>query len=255
MKFSSTVNSIFSFFGGLYRRLWRDLSPSAKSWFIILLILIVDQTLKFYIKTGMTLYEQIPVMGEWFNIHFVENRGMAFGMNLPGDYGKVILSLFRLAAITGIVFYIRHLIKLGAPNGLVITLSMVLAGAIGNMIDSAFYGMIFSESTPYQKAILFPEGGGYDTFLHGKVVDMFYFPILNGTYPEWFPWVGGQTFTFFRPVFNIADSAISVAVVILLIRQKKFFAFLHHQEQGEASIEKSGHSDSSEDSEGSAPRS
>jgi signal peptidase II len=182
----------------------------------------------------MTLYQQESVIGNWFLLHFVENKGMAFGLKLPGDYGKIILSLFRLVAIVAIGFYLRHLIKLKAHPGLLITLSMIMGGAIGNMIDSAFYGMIFSESYSYQSAVMFPEGGGYETFLHGKVVDMFYFPLISGAYPEWFPLVGGNSFTFFRPVFNIADSSISIAVIILLFRQKKYFAFMHMEENEDA---------------------
>ena len=209
------------------------MSKSLKCILIILVVLIIDQVIKVIIKTNMTLYQQNPVFGNWFIIHFVENRGMAFGMNLPGNYGKVILSLFRLVAIVAIAFYLRHLIRLGAHSGLLITMSLILAGAIGNMIDSAFYGMIFSESTPFESATVFPKNGGYDTFLHGNVVDMFYFPVLNGVYPDWIPRVGGQSFTFFRPVFNIADASISVAVFILLFRQRKFFEFMH-----EASEEK-----------------
>ena len=172
----------------------------------------------------MTLYEQDPVFGNWFILHFVENRGMAFGLNLPGNNGKMILSLFRVIAITAIGFYLVHLIKIKAHNGLIITLSLIMGGAIGNMIDSAFYGLIFSESNTFQTAVMFPEGGGYDKFLHGKVVDMFYFPLFSGVYPDWFPSIGGQSFTFFRPVFNIADASITVAVVILLFKQRKYFA-------------------------------
>lgn len=214
------------------------MSRTLKCILIILSILIVDQVLKIIIKTNMTLYEQIPVFGNWFIIHFVENRGMAFGMNLPGGSGKLILSIFRLVAIGAIIWYIGHLIKLKAHSGLLITMSMVLAGAIGNMIDSAFYGMIFSESTPIQAATMFPQGGGYDTFLHGNVVDMFYLPVLTGVYPDWVPRVGGQGFIFFRPVFNIADASISIAVVILLFRQKRFFAHLHDEkDETEASDE------------------
>lgn len=177
----------------------------------------------------MTLYEQHSVFGNWFFLHFVENRGMAFGLHLPGNNGKILLSLFRLAAIIAIAIYLYHLIRIKAHTGLLICLSMVLAGAIGNMIDSAFYGMIFSESTLYQQAIMFPKGAGYETFLHGNVVDMFYFPLFSGVYPEWLPWIGGQTFTFFRPVFNISDASITVAVVILLIRQKTYFAHLDNK--------------------------
>jgi len=207
------------------------MSRTLKCILIILAILVVDQVIKVIVKTNMTLYEQIPVFGNWFMIHFVENKGMAFGLNLPGNYGKLILSMFRLVAIVAIGFYLRHLILLKAHPGLLITLSMIMGGAIGNMIDSAFYGMIFSASNTIHPALVFPEGGGYETFMHGKVVDMFYFPLFSGVYPEWFPRIGGQSFTFFRPVFNIADASISVAVVVLLFRQRKYFAFLHEDEE------------------------
>jgi signal peptidase II len=149
---------------------------------------------------------------------------MAFGLKLPGDYGKIILSIFRLIASAAIILYIRHLIHIKAHTGLIITLSMILAGAMGNILDSAFYGLIFSESTPLQAASMFPEGGGYASFLHGNVVDMFYFPIIKGNYPEWFR--GGQSFIFFRPVFNVADSSISIGVFIILLNQKRFFKHL-----------------------------
>ncbi|MEX0987444.1 MAG: lipoprotein signal peptidase [Bacteroidales bacterium] len=203
------------------------MSKTLKCILIILVILIVDQVIKIIVKTNMTLYEQHSVFGNWFLLHFVENKGMAFGLNLPGSYGKIILSIFRLVAIVAIGFYLRHLIKLNAHKGLLITLSLIMGGAIGNMIDSAFYGMIFSESNTFQPALMFPEDGGYERFMYGRVVDMFYFPIINGIYPDWFPGVGGQTFTFFRPVFNVADASISVAVVILLFKQRKYFEFLH----------------------------
>ena len=211
------------------------MSSTLKSILIILGILIIDQVVKIIVKTNMSLYEQDPVMGNWFIIHFVENKGMAFGMNLPGNYGKIILSMFRLVAIIAIAFYLRHLIKLNAHPGLLITLSMIMAGAIGNMIDSAFYGLIFNESTPYQVATMFPEGGGYGTFMHGKVVDMFYFPLISGNYPEWIPRVGGDSFVFFRPVFNIADASISIAVMILLIYQRRFFKHLDAMKEEETS--------------------
>jgi signal peptidase II len=207
------------------------MSKTLKCILIILVILVIDQVTKIIVKTNMTLYEQNPVFGNWFIIHFVENKGMAFGMNLPGSYGKIILSLFRLVAIVAIGFYIRHLIRIKAHGGLLITMSLILAGAIGNMIDSAFYGMIFSHSNTVQEAVMFPENGGYERFLHGKVVDMFYFPLINGIYPDWIPAIGGQSFTFFRPVFNIADASITVAVLILLFRQKKYFAFMQEEEQ------------------------
>jgi len=197
------------------------MSITRKSIFIILLILLADQTLKVVVKTQMTLYEQIPVLGQWGILHFVENNGMAFGLALPGSLGKILLTSFRIVAVIGIGFYLRHLIRTGAHKGLIITLSMVMAGALGNIIDSVFYGLIFSDSTPLTAATLFPEGGGYAPLLHGKVVDMFYFPVLKGNYPDWFR--GGASFIFFRPVFNIADSSITVAVAIILFNQRRFF--------------------------------
>jgi len=171
----------------------------------------------------MSLYAQIPVIGHKFLLHFIENNGMAFGIRLPGNYGKLILTLFRLAAAVTIGFYLKFLIRNNAPFGFIASLSMIMAGALGNIIDSAFYGMIFSSSTSANIATLFPDGGGYSSFLHGKVVDMLYFPVLHGTYPDWFPFRAGESFLFFRPVFNIADSSITIAVFIILFNQKKFF--------------------------------
>ena len=142
------------------------MSRTLKCILIILGVLVIDQVLKIVIKTNMTLYDQHHVFGNWFILHFVENKGMAFGLNLPGDYGKIILSIFRLIAIIAISFYLNYLIKANAHKGLLFTMSLILAGAIGNMIDSAFYGMIFSESNMQQAATMFPKGGGYGTFLH-----------------------------------------------------------------------------------------
>ena len=197
------------------------MSITRKSILTILLIILADQSLKMLVKTHMTLYQQIPFLGNWGILHFVENNGMAFGLSIPGSAGKILLTSFRIAAVVGIGFYLRHLIRLKAHNGLIITLSMVMAGALGNIIDSVFYGLIFSSSNPVEAATLFPEGGGYAPLLHGKVVDMFYFPIIKGNYPDWFR--GGSSFIFFRPVFNIADSSISVAVAIILFNQRRFF--------------------------------
>jgi signal peptidase II len=197
------------------------MSDTRKSILIVLLILLADQTLKVLVKTHMTLYQQIPFLGQWGVLHFVENNGMAFGMTLPGSLGKILLTSFRLLAVVAIGFYLRHLIRIKAHTGLIISLSMVMAGALGNIIDSVLYGVIFSNSTPVQTAVLFPEGGGYAPLMQGKVVDMFYFPILKGNYPDWFR--GGSSYIFFRPVFNIADSSITVAVVIILLNQRKFF--------------------------------
>ncbi|MCK9617275.1 MAG: lipoprotein signal peptidase [Lentimicrobiaceae bacterium] len=192
-----------------------------KSLIIIFLVLLLDQVVKIWIKTHMTLGQEFPIFGNWFLINFTENEGMAFGMQFGGNYGKLLLSLFRLIAIGGIGYYIVYLIKKGAGTGLVICMSLILAGAFGNIIDSAFYGMLFSESTFIETARLLPAGGGYSTFLHGKVVDMLYFPIISGNYPSWVPFWGGKDFLLFRPVFNIADSAITIGVLTIIIFQRK----------------------------------
>jgi signal peptidase II len=197
------------------------MSVTRKSILIILLILVADQVLKILVKTHMTLYQQIPFLGNWGILHFVENNGMAFGMALPGSLGKILLTSFRILAVVAIGFYLRHLIRIKAHTGLIISLSMVMAGALGNIIDSVFYGLIFGISSPVQTAAMFPEGGGYAPLMQGKVVDMFYFPLIKGSYPQWFR--GGSGFIFFRPVFNIADSSISVAVAIILFNQRRFF--------------------------------
>ncbi len=172
----------------------------------------------------MYLGEDIHVFGDWFIIHFTENNGMAFGWELAGSHGKYLLSIFRIVAIAGIGYYIWYVISKNARTGLVVALSLILAGAIGNVIDSAFYGMIFSESGNYftrTPAELFPENGGYASFLQGRVVDMFYFPVIQGTYPDWL--FGGKDFIFFRPVFNLADTSITVGVLMLLVFQGRYF--------------------------------
>jgi signal peptidase II len=197
------------------------MSVTRRSILIILLILVADQTLKILVKTHMTLYQQIPLFGQWGVLHFVENNGMAFGLSLPGSLGKIMLTSFRILAVVAIGYYLHYLIRVKAHTGLIITLSMVLAGALGNIIDSVFYGLVFSSSSPVQAAVLFPEGGGYAPLMQGQVVDMFYFPLIKGNYPQWFR--GGSSFIFFRPVFNIADASISVAVFIILFNQRRFF--------------------------------
>jgi signal peptidase II len=190
---------------------------------LIVLILIADQVFKIWIKTHMTIGEEINVAGNWFIIHFTENEGMAFGMRFGGDSGKLILSIFRIMAITAIGWYLLKITRGKENQGLIVSMSLIFAGALGNIIDSAFYGIIFSESKFHEVAMLCPAEGGYSSFLHGKVVDMLYFPVLKGNYPQWFPFWGGQDFIFFRPVFNIADSSITTGVLILIFFQKKFF--------------------------------
>jgi signal peptidase II len=182
--------------------------------FLLVALLLVDQAVKIWIKTHMTIGENIAVLGDWFKIYFIENEGAAWGMQLPGNYGKLILSLFRLVLSGFLVWYIGRLLKRKAPTGVIVGFGLILVGALGNIVDSAFYGLIFSESTTAGVAQFTPFGQGYGTFLHGKVVDMLYFPLIHNKMGE---------VVFFSPIFNIADSYISIGVIYLLLFQRKYF--------------------------------
>lgn len=196
---------------------------------LIFLVIFADQALKFYIKLHYYAGEEHNVIGNWFKLHFVENEGMAWGWKFGGEWGKIILTLFRLVAVIWGTFLIRDFIRKGYHKGFIICAGLIYAGALGNLIDSLFYGLIFSASPANPifsstVAHLFPKDGGYAGLFHGKVVDMLYFPIIeNAHYPKWVPFVGGDEFVFFRPVFNIADAAISSGVIVILIFQNKFF--------------------------------
>jgi signal peptidase II len=198
------------------------MSSGKKALLVIILILITDQILKFWVKTHMVIGQELHLFGNWGLLHFIENNGMAFGMEMGGKTGKIVLSLFRMVAIGGICWFLTSLIRKKSNIYLILSVSSILAGAIGNLIDSAFYGMIFSEGYS-QPAVLFPPGGGYSSFLLGRVVDMFYFPVINTHWPSWSPFRPGETLIFFRPVFNIADSAITCGVFAIILFQKKMF--------------------------------
>lgn len=191
-----------------------------KPFLIIIGILIIDQLTKFWVKTHMFLGEEIPLTS-WFSLHFTENPGMAFGMVLPGVWGKLFLSAFRLVAVGGGVWFIFHLIRQKSHWGFIVAASMILAGAIGNMIDGSFYGIIFTDS--YAGAAKAFSGHGYAGFLQGLVVDMIHVKLFNFRLPQWVPGMGGQNYEFFPFIFNVADSAITVGVFIILIFQSRFF--------------------------------
>lgn len=192
---------------------------------IITIVLILDQVSKIYIKTHFEYGSGINIFGvDWARLHFVENKGMAFGLSFGGVIGKYLLSIFRIILVGVLMYIVLGMIKAKENKGLLAAFAMIIAGAIGNIIDSAFYGMIFSES-PYHGglATIFPEQGGYAPFLQGKVVDMLYFPMVDTILPDWLPIRGGTRFTFFNPVFNIADSSISIGVATILIFYRSFF--------------------------------
>ncbi|MCL2098730.1 MAG: lipoprotein signal peptidase [Bacteroidales bacterium] len=187
---------------------------------LLLSVLVIDQVAKIWVKTTMVMGENFPVLGDWFYIYFTENPGMAFGLSFGGEVGKIVLSIFRIALIGLIGYYLYRLIKKAEAMGVIIGLTLIFAGAIGNIIDSLFYGLIFSDSYGHV-ATMFQ--GGYAPFLQGRVVDMFYFPIIETKLPSWFPFWAGNDFVFFRPIFNVADSAITIGVAYLLLFQRKYF--------------------------------
>jgi signal peptidase II len=192
---------------------------------IICLVVLADQALKIYVKTHYHEGESHAVIGNWFRLYFIENEGMAYGWKFGGDWGKMLLTLFRLAAVIFGVFYIKKIIEKKYHPGFIVCAALIFSGALGNLIDSLFYGLIFEDSSgfSYNVAKIFP-AHGYAGFLHGKVVDMLYFPIIrNAHFPSWIPVWGGEDFEFFRPIFNLADASISTGIITILVFQKRFF--------------------------------
>lgn len=188
---------------------------------VILLVIILDQALKIWIKTHFYLGEEY-VITSWFRLYFIENNGMAFGMELGS---KLFLSVFRIFLAIGLIWYLWKLrTNTTVKTGYVVCVALITAGAIGNIIDCMLYGLIFNNPIPPQVATLFPPEGGYATLFHGRVVDMLYFPLFSFTWPQWMPWVGGEHFLFFQPVFNLADAAISVGIILVLLFYTRFLA-------------------------------
>ncbi len=190
---------------------------------LVAIIVILDQALKCWVKTHMYIGQEYDIIGRWFRIQFIQNEGMAYGISFGAAAGKVFLTLLRLAAVVIGFIILKKLAIKKYPKGLMICGVLIIAGALGNLIDSMFYGLIFSASTTTQMAQFLPSGGGYAGFLHGKVVDMFYFPIYQGILPSWIPLKGGQPFEFFQYVFNVSDASISIGVIAILMFQKRFF--------------------------------
>ncbi len=190
-----------------------------------ILLLVIDQVSKILVKTNMHLGESIPVLGQWFQILFIENEGMAFGMSFGGELGKYLLTTFRIILFGVMLYYIRSLLRRDSvPMGVLVGLTAIMVGALGNIIDCMFYGLIFEQSAMGTVADLVPMGQGYGKFMLGKVVDMLYFPIINTTLPDWFPINGGEQFIFFRPIFNLADSCITVGALYLILFKWRFFS-------------------------------
>lgn len=189
-----------------------------KPLILILLILVIDQLIKIYVKTHFAIGDDVKVLGlDWFRIHFLENKGMAFGMSFGNTIGKFLLTLIRVVLSVAIFIYMNKLIKKGEKKIIIYSFALIFAGAVGNIIDCLLYGIIFNESTVFAAATMFPAEGGYAPFLFGRVVDMFYFPLIDTTWPDWIPFVGGNNFRFFNAIFNFADASITIGVVLLLV--------------------------------------
>ena len=200
------------------------ISKGTKLLIMGIVLVVIDQVIKILVKTNMSIGEHFNVIGNWFQIYFIENEGMAFGMKFGGQTGKLLLSIFRIVLFGALVYWIRALLKKDTPAGVLVGLALITTGALGNIIDCMFYGILFGESTYTSVAQFLPEGGGYAPFFFGKVVDMFYFPIIDTTFPEWMPLIGGNPFRFFAPVFNFADSCVTCGALYLIFFQWRFFA-------------------------------
>lgn len=198
--------------------MYQKMKELKKPLILILLILVIDQVIKIYVKTHFAIGDDVKVLGlDWFRIHFLENKGMAFGMSFGNTIGKFLLTLIRLVLSVAIFIYMNKLIKKGEKKIIIYSFALIFAGAVGNIIDCLFYGIIFNESTVFAAATMFPADGGYAPFLFGRVVDMFYFPLIDTTWPDWIPFVGGNNFRFFNAIFNFADASITIGVVLLLV--------------------------------------
>lgn len=198
--------------------MYQKMKELRKPLILILLILVIDQLIKIYVKTHFAIGDDVKVLGlDWFRIHFLENKGMAFGMSFGNTIGKFLLTLIRVVLSVAIFIYMNKLIKRGEKKIIIYSFALIFAGAVGNIIDCLFYGIIFNESTVFAAATMFPAEGGYAPFLFGRVVDMFYFPLIDTTWPDWIPFVGGNNFRFFNAIFNFADASITIGVVLLLV--------------------------------------